>query len=230
MKETELYAPVKEWLEAQGYTAYPEVECRVNRADVVGIKGNESVIVEMKTSLSLELIAQGVEWVYKNSANKVYLAIPRLQKDISYYVSSLLSREGLGLIMVDPYEKSEWIGKCRVRLNPRDLDVTLALDRDNISKAVTPMHLELGIEGGHSGGGYLTTYKATMIRVQQFLWESKKGEWTLMKEILSNCTTHYSGDNPGAALGRAMEQFESTWCETKIINRRKHFRAKEGMK
>jgi hypothetical protein len=227
MKETELYAPVKEWLENKGYTVYPEVEHRHKRADIVAVnESGHSIIVELKTSLSLELLAQGVDWVSKGSANQVYLAVPHPQKDASSYVINLVRREKLGLLFVNPYEVYLWVGKCNARIEPGELKV---IPDQNISKALTPMHLELGLEGGHSGGGYLTEYRATMIRVKQYLSVDCKGEWTPMKDIISNCPTHYRGQNPGQSLANGLEKFED-WCETKIINRRKHFRVRRDKK
>lgn len=227
MKETELYIPVKEWLEGKGYTVYPEVEHRYKRADIVAVNElGHSIIVELKTSLSLELISQGVDWVYKSSANQVYLAVPKPQKDAINYARTLIEREKLGLLFVDPYESYSWIGKCNVRIEPGELKV--APDY-SIAKALTPMHLEIGLEGGHSGGGYLTEYKATMIRVKQYLSGDCKGQWTPMKDIISNCPTHYRGQNPGQSLANALEKFED-WCETKIINRRKHFKVRRDKK
>ena len=45
MKETDLYQPVKSFLEASGYM----VKAEITSADVVGIKDDYIVIVELKT-------------------------------------------------------------------------------------------------------------------------------------------------------------------------------------
>jgi hypothetical protein len=70
--ETELYAPVKVFLEAQGY----EVKAEIGAADVVGVRGDEPpVIVELKTAFSLALVHQGIE--RQALSDHVYLAVPR---------------------------------------------------------------------------------------------------------------------------------------------------------
>ncbi|MCL6599808.1 MAG: hypothetical protein K6T81_13895 [Alicyclobacillus macrosporangiidus] len=57
MKETDLFEPVKKWLEERDFIVYSEVQFD-RRADVVGRLGNILVVVELKTSLSLDLIEQ----------------------------------------------------------------------------------------------------------------------------------------------------------------------------
>lgn len=51
MKESELYAPVKQFLLKKGCT---EVYAEVGNFDVLGILGAVNIIVEMKTTLSFK--------------------------------------------------------------------------------------------------------------------------------------------------------------------------------
>jgi hypothetical protein len=98
--ETSLYAPVKAFLEGQGYT----VKGEVGRCDVVARRGDEPpVIVELKTTLNLELILQGVERL--SLADTVYLAIPSPRSTSPLFdrrLKKLLRRLGLGLLLVYP--------------------------------------------------------------------------------------------------------------------------------
>ena len=56
-RETDLYPPVKTFLEGQGYV----VKSEVGAADVVAMRGGEpAVIVELKLSFSLALVHQCV--------------------------------------------------------------------------------------------------------------------------------------------------------------------------
>lgn len=99
MRETDLYAPIKVFLERQGYT----VKAEVGKADIVGLRGQEDpVIVEMKTGFSLSLFHQCVE--RQSISNHVYLAVPRgsgkpFQKSLLAN-KKLAHRLGLGLITV----------------------------------------------------------------------------------------------------------------------------------
>ncbi|UUZ80776.1 hypothetical protein LJK88_39165 [Paenibacillus sp. P26] len=56
--ETELYAPVKAYLEELGYSVRGEV----NHCDLVAIRGEEPpVIVELKKSFSIPLLLQAID-------------------------------------------------------------------------------------------------------------------------------------------------------------------------
>ena len=99
VKETDLYPPVKAFLEGQGY----EVKSEVGAADVVALRaGEDPVIVELKTRFSLALFHQGVARLAL--ADLVYLAVPRgkgrgFQKALKENVT-LCRRLGLGLLTV----------------------------------------------------------------------------------------------------------------------------------
>lgn len=98
-RETDLYEPIKRFLEGQGYTVKAEVQA----ADVVAVRGDEEpVIVELKLAFNLALLRQGVERL--RLSDRVYLAVPRgagrvwarrLKGDVA-----LCRRIGLGLLTV----------------------------------------------------------------------------------------------------------------------------------
>ncbi|WP_299352654.1 DUF2161 family putative PD-(D/E)XK-type phosphodiesterase [uncultured Shimia sp.] len=72
IQETDLYPPVKAWLEDQGF----EVKAEVGAADVVARRaGEEPVIVELKTGFSLTLLQQAV--ARQRVSDWVYVAVPR---------------------------------------------------------------------------------------------------------------------------------------------------------
>lgn len=97
MKESDLYPPVKAFLETQGFT----VKSEIGPADVMAIRGDEPpVIVELKTALNLNLILQGV--ARQSLFADVYLAVPQPPKWTHRYrdLTALLRRLGLGLLTV----------------------------------------------------------------------------------------------------------------------------------
>lgn len=101
MAETELYAPVKTWLEARGF----EVKAEVGAADVVAVKdGEEPVIIELKTSFSLVLLQQAV--ARQAVTDAVYVAVPRWKGRAGWKAFSgnigLCKRLGLGVLSVRP--------------------------------------------------------------------------------------------------------------------------------
>lgn len=104
--ETELYAPLKDFFEKQGYT----IKGEVRTCDLVGIREEEEtpLIVEMKKSFNLALLLQGVERL-RLSPN-VYLAVERVRDKKGAVnqrwgeLSGLCRRLGLGLITVVFYK------------------------------------------------------------------------------------------------------------------------------
>ena len=97
MRETDLYSPVKAFLEAQGYAVKGEVD----GCDVVAIRGGEPpVIVEMKAAFSLALVFQGI--ARQSVADDVYLAVPPFPGRTGRRndALALCRRLGLGLLTV----------------------------------------------------------------------------------------------------------------------------------
>ncbi len=72
LRETDLYPPVKEFLESQGYS----VKSEVSYCDVVAVRGNEEpVVVELKTTFTLPLVFQGLR--RQSITDLVYVAVAR---------------------------------------------------------------------------------------------------------------------------------------------------------
>lgn len=96
--EVDLYEPIKTFFTEQGYDVYGEV----NDCDVVAIKEEELVIIELKLRLNLDLVMQATK--RQRLTDQVYVAIPkpnyslRSQKwrDICY----LMRRLEVGLLVV----------------------------------------------------------------------------------------------------------------------------------
>jgi len=94
-RETDLYPPVKAYLEAQGY----EVKGEVGAVDVVAVRGIEApVLVELKLGFSLALLHQGV--ARQTISDAVYLAVPHISGKAVKENLNLCRRLGLGLMTV----------------------------------------------------------------------------------------------------------------------------------
>jgi hypothetical protein len=92
--ESDLYLPVKAFLEGQGYAVKGEVK----GCDVVGVRGDEPpVVVELKRGFGLALVLQGVDRLALT--DRVYLAVgawPRRMR----HVKKLCRRLGFGFLIV----------------------------------------------------------------------------------------------------------------------------------
>jgi hypothetical protein len=102
--ETELYAPVKRWLEGQGYTVRGEVR----GCDVVGVREDEPwpVVVELKKRFNLSLFLQAVD--RRSSTPYVYVAAERADGRGAFAVSELrrlCTLLGIGLLTVKLYTR-----------------------------------------------------------------------------------------------------------------------------
>ncbi|MCF6272098.1 MAG: DUF2161 family putative PD-(D/E)XK-type phosphodiesterase [Rhodobacteraceae bacterium] len=95
-RETDLYEPIKAFLQAQGYV----VKGEVGAVDVVAMRGQEPpVLVELKLGFSLALVHQGI--ARQAVSDLVYLAIPKPPKAKALKGNLALCRRlGLGLLTV----------------------------------------------------------------------------------------------------------------------------------
>ncbi len=100
MRESDLYPPLKRFLESRGY----EVKGEVEGCDAVAVRGDEPpVVVELKLSLNLDLVLQAVSRL--DLAPAVYIGVPSrcgLLKRRRRQVVKLLRMLGLGLVVIDP--------------------------------------------------------------------------------------------------------------------------------
>lgn len=98
-RETDLYGPVKQFLESLGY----DVKAEVGPADVVAVRGDEPpLIVELKTGFTLSLLHQAT--ARQAITDSVYVAVPaadgRRSGKALQRNRGLCRRLGLGLITV----------------------------------------------------------------------------------------------------------------------------------
>jgi hypothetical protein len=169
MLETELYEPVKRFLEAQGYA----VKAEVRGCDVVAVRGDEApVVVELKTRFSLPLLIQGVDRQAVTDAVYVATALP---DGISAHkwlrqrrgAINLCKRLGLGILTVKMDGGERQAVKVhldpapyRPRLNTRRRTMLL---KEFESRAGDPNN------GGSTRRPIVTAYRQDALRCVKFL-------------------------------------------------------------
>ncbi len=98
IKESDLYAPVRDYLQDLGYFVNGEI----NSCDIVAQKSDEMLVVELKKSLNLEVILQATE--RQKIADTVYIAVLKpknIFKNKKYKrICHLLRRLEIGLMLV----------------------------------------------------------------------------------------------------------------------------------
>jgi hypothetical protein len=157
LRETDLYLPVKRFLEAQGYS----VKSEIGSCDVMAVRGDEPpVIVELKSAFSLRLILQGIDRQAVTDA--VYLAIAAPKNGLATDFKKLCRRLGLGLLIVD-----------RTIVEPH-LDPAPYQPRKNVKRAkflLKEFHHRVGDpnSGGSTRRPVMTGYRQDALRCLKFL-------------------------------------------------------------
>ena len=165
LSESDLYLPVKRFLESQGY----EVKGEVRDCDVAAVRGDEElVVVELKLSLNLELILQAVERLAVTS--KVYVGVPvgnhSLRRRRRQTVK-LLRMLGLGLLVVDPDVERHGVdavldpGEYRPRRSRRRRELLLG---EFVRRVGDP-----NLGGASVRNGIMTAYRQRALEIALFL-------------------------------------------------------------
>ena len=163
-RETELYGPVKAYLEGQGY----EVKGEVGQADVVALRGEEDpVVVELKLGFSLSLLQQGVARLAVTDA--VYVCVPRAagrgRRAFAENVK-LCRRLGLGVMTVRPRD-----GFVEVHCDPGPYAPRKSkVKKDRLLRAFARLQGDPN-DGGATRHGLVTGYRQDALRCAAYLAE-----------------------------------------------------------
>ncbi len=96
-KETELFSPIEKFFQKNGY----KVQAEVKNCDIICIKNNELIAIELKKAFNLKLLYQAME--RKSFANYVYIGIARpknFRKKEFKHMLKILESLQIGLITV----------------------------------------------------------------------------------------------------------------------------------
>lgn len=165
-RETDLYPPVKRHLESLGFT----VRSEVNDCDVVGVRGGDIVVVELKRHLSHELLVQAID--RQDLTEAVYIALPRPKRRGQaakwHGIHRLLKRLGLGLLFVSAPGPD-----TRVTV---ELDPSPCARRQNGRKRSALLREFHSRSGDYNSGGatrrpLVTAYREQAIRIARLLDE-----------------------------------------------------------
>lgn len=111
MNEKDLFLPIKKYMEKYGF----EVDGEVKKCDIVCIKEELMIAIELKKTLNYKLILQAID--RQKTFDIVYVAIfnnKNLNTKNFKQKILLLNRLGLGLIVMSPRTK-----KIDIRINPK---------------------------------------------------------------------------------------------------------------
>ncbi|KIN62038.1 DUF2161 domain containing protein [Sulfitobacter noctilucicola] len=164
-RETDLYLPVKAFLEDQGYV----VKSEVGAADVVAVRGAEPpVVVELKLGFSLALFHQCVARL--KVSDDVYMAIARQTgKRFAKAVkenTALARRLGLGLITVRLSD-----GLVEVHCDPGPYAPRKSAKRQQQLLREFARRQGDPNAGGQTRAGLVTAYRQDAVKLAVYLFE-----------------------------------------------------------
>lgn len=104
--ERDLGAPLEAHLQSLGYTVSKEVKYIGKIADIVCVSEFKLITVEMKTEVTLAVLAQAVHWT--EHVNETWIAVPeKKMNDVRAYGYRVCCEHGIGVLTVRPLTKIE---------------------------------------------------------------------------------------------------------------------------
>ncbi|PKK94747.1 MAG: hypothetical protein CVV60_04880 [Tenericutes bacterium HGW-Tenericutes-5] len=159
MLETDLYQPVKSFFENQGYT----VKAEINDIDILAIKEDITIAIELKVKISLKLIYQVIE--RQKLVDNVFLAIPKnsykSHRSSVKHFHLLLKRLNLGLLVIDE-------NRVEIVFEPNhyDFNKSKSLNKRRKEKLLNTFNnLNSDPNKGGSRGKRMTVYKQNVIKI-----------------------------------------------------------------
>lgn len=165
MKESDLYLPLKTYLETQNY----EIKGEVGNCDVFAIRQDEPpLIVELKLSLNLTVLLQAVDRLSLSSS--VYIGVPKkcsALKQKYKAIAKLLRMLGIGLITIDPSNQS---GGVKVLLDPGEYKPRVSKNRQ--TRLLGEFEKRVGdpnLGGSDTQQSVITAYRQSALAIAVFL-------------------------------------------------------------
>ena len=189
--EVELARPVVAWLRDQGWEVYQEVQYKDNSpvADIVAKQGKILWVVEVKRSLTFDLIAQAEKW--RGFAHLVSVAVPSVIRDGANdgrgMAQRVLAWLGIGLINVSRWEMSTERFSVNVVISAglnRKITNWLAVGLREKQKTFA--------EAGNAVGLRWSPFAETCRQILGVV-ENNPGIGT--KELIGKITFHYADEN-----------------------------------
>jgi hypothetical protein len=179
MKESDLYPPLKRFLEARGW----EVKGEVEDCDVVAVReGAEPLVIELKLSLNLGVILQAVDRL--TVADDVYVGVPEslaLLKKQRKRVLRLLRMLGLGLVTIEPDK-----GRVAVVLDPGPYTGPRR-SKNKRQRLLSEFHRRVGdpnAGGSDTRRGRMTAYRQRAIALAVHLRDHGPTKASVVKQAL----------------------------------------------
>lgn len=195
MKLTEetIATRLQNWLTAQGWDCYPEVQLRSGtRVDLVATRGPIVHAIEVKTTASLAVLEQAMG--HRRMFHLVSVATPYTK---SQGFRSVCRAFGIGWIRIHdevwiPEEPERW----RREAQPARIEIAPILDRSahaaarRIRERLSPQHKRFS--PGNASCAYWTPYRATCEQILREVQREPRG--VPLRELVRRIKHHYGSD------------------------------------
>ncbi len=168
LQEVDLYKPIQKYFSLEGYEVYGEVK----DCDMVAVRENELVIIELKLTLSVDLLIQAAN--RQRITDQVYIAIPKPKSRMNskqwadkYH---LIKRLELGLIVVS-FARNRSKADIVIHpapFNPKTGAARYKKKREAIIKEINGRSADFNV-GGSSRTKIMTAYKENCIQIACYL-------------------------------------------------------------
>lgn len=191
MKETDLAKSVVDWMRFNKWEVYQEVQQSAYSAiaDIVAVRNDQVWIIECKTSLSFDVVAQANHWRFYQYAHYISIAVPMCRRSKGRCLAfDVLRHYGIGLLEVSKYsgdniENTVWENiKPQLTENPSSIKF--------IKNCLHEKHKTYAA-AGNAEGKRLTPYTLTCDNVVE---ELKKQPGLTSREIVERIQHHYGSD------------------------------------
>lgn len=189
IKEIDLYQPIETYFSKQGF----EVHGEVNDCDVVAVKDDEIIIIELKKSLQLEVVIQAAK--RQRLTPHVYIAVvepkvslkSRKKRDVRH----LLRRLEVGLITVN---FDQQVPSVTHILSPKPFHRERSMQqskkrREKLVKEIAGRHKNINVGGSHQTET-MTAYREMCIFIACCLEEFGPMSAKQLKEVGTNEKTY----------------------------------------
>jgi len=190
--ERDMYIIIKQYLESFDFT----VKAEVNDIDIMAVKNEDIILIEMKTQLNTNLMAQGIKRSALNDS--VYLAIPRpsskvIRSTLFKDKCLILKHLGLGLLLVD-VKKNE----VEVFLDVKDGQVRKRKKKRKALLKEFALRKTAHNVGGVSKTKIVTAYKELALLALDFMRDGEKStkelrDYTKRKKVVDILQKNYYG-------------------------------------
>jgi len=212
-KETEVAAAIVDWLRVQHWEVYQEVTYCGDIADIVAVQGPAIWVVECKTTLGLDVIAQAWRWIHYAHLVSVGTTAPQKLRRCDSFVRHILREHGIGLLQThDGYDGSLVVDNTEDPpiSRPRFPGLRDALKEEQ--KSFAP--------AGNANGSRWTPFQATCRAVLEYVNENPG---VTFKELIKAIDHHYASDNSAkVSLRHWIEQGVVKGVESRLEGRALH--------